>query len=62
MTEYMTIMWVTVLSGSLAGDIYGILYMTEDACRSALSVVSNTLDYDHNLSCDTLPIGVELEP
>jgi hypothetical protein len=55
-------MWVTVLSGALQGDVFGIVYTTEDACRSALSVVSNTLDYDHNLSCDTLPIGVELEP
>jgi hypothetical protein len=62
MTEYMTIMWVTVLSGVLQGDVFGIVYMTEEACRGALSVVSNTLDYDHNLSCDTLPIGVELEP
>lgn len=51
--EYWTIMWITVFGGTLDGVVYGIPYVTEQACEAALVPVSNTLPYDHNVICET---------
>jgi hypothetical protein len=62
MTATMTILWITMLSGPMAGDVFGVPYTTEAACKTAMKTVSDTLDYDHNLQCETLPVHVEVEP
>jgi hypothetical protein len=62
MTATMTILWITIHSGHLNGDTFGIPYMTPEACKTAMKTVSDTLDYDHNLQCETLPVHVEIEP
>jgi hypothetical protein len=53
--EYWTILWVTVLGGQLDGTVYGIPYTSEVACAEATRTVSDTLDYDHNLTCEVTP-------
>lgn len=53
--EYWTILWVTILSGQLDGVVYGIPYASEKACIEARSEVGASLDYDHSLSCETMP-------
>lgn len=64
MTEvtYMTILWITMLGGPLDGASYGIPYITEAACKAAMVPVGDTLDYDYNMTCETLPVEVEMEP
>jgi hypothetical protein len=64
MTEitYMTILWITALSGPLDGANYGIPYVTEEACKAAMVAVGDTLDYDHKMQCETLPVEKEMEP
>jgi len=62
MTATMTILWITMLSGPMEGDVYGIPYITEEACKAAMKPVGDTLDYDYNMECETLPVSVEIEP
>lgn len=62
MTATMTILWVTMLSGPMAGDVFGVPYVTEKACMAAMKPVGDTLDYDYNMQCETLPVHVEVEP
>jgi hypothetical protein len=62
MTATMTILWITIHSGHLNGDTFGIPYMTPEACMAAMNPVGDTLDYDYNMQCETLPVDVELEP
>ena len=62
MTATMTILWITIHSGHLNGDTFGIPYMTPEACKAAMNPVGDTLDYDYNMQCETLPVDVELEP
>jgi len=62
MTATMTILWVTMLSGPLQGDVYGIPFLAEEACKAAMKPVGDTLDYDYNMQCETLPVHVEVEP
>jgi hypothetical protein len=62
MTATMTILWITMLSGPMAGDVFGIPYVTEAACKAAMKPVGDTLDYDYNFQCETLPVHVEVEP
>jgi hypothetical protein len=50
----MVVLWVTILSGPLDGESYGIPYFSEQACRDAKATVSQTLDYDHNMTCEAL--------
>ncbi len=50
--EYFTILWITVLGGPLDGSTSGLVYSSLDQCERATTVVSATLDYDHNMSCD----------
>lgn len=64
MTEvtYMTILWITMLGGPLDGDTYGIPFVSEESCIAAKKTVSDSLDYDHNMICETLPVEKEMEP
>jgi hypothetical protein len=62
METFMTILWITMLSGPMEGDVFGIPYTTEAACKKAMKPVGDTLDYDYNMQCETLPINVEIEP
>ena len=62
MTATMTILWITMLSGPMEGDVFGIPYVTEAACNAAMKPVGDTLDYDYNFQCETLPVHVEVEP
>jgi hypothetical protein len=62
MTATMTILWITIHSGHLDGDTFGIPYMTPEACKAAMKPVGDTLDYDYNMQCETLPVDVEVEP
>ena len=62
MTATMTILWITMLSGPMEGDVFGIPYVTEAACNAAMKSVGDTLDYDYNMQCETLPVDVEIEP
>lgn len=62
MLTTMTILWVTMQGSPLEGDTFGIPYLTEEACRSAMKTVGDTLGYDYSMTCETLPISAELEP
>ena len=62
MTATKTILWITMLSGPMEGDVFGIPYVTEAACMAAMKPVGDTLDYDYNMQCETLPVDVEVEP
>lgn len=62
MLKTMTILWVTMQGGPLEGDTFGIPYLTEEACRAAMTAVGDTLGYDYSMTCETLPISAELEP
>lgn len=51
--EYWTVMWITMLSGEFDGKGFGaIIYKSLEQCEAALSVVGDTLPYDHNLFCE----------
>jgi hypothetical protein len=46
----------------MEGDVYGIPYITEEVCKAAMKPVGDTLDYDYNMECETLPVSMEVEP
>lgn len=48
---YITILWITILSGPMDGSSYGVIYHSEEACRAAMTVVGDTLDYDYKMEC-----------
>jgi hypothetical protein len=62
MTATMTILWITMLSGPMEGDVFGVPYVSEEACKAGMKPVGDTLDYDYNMECETLPVDVEIEP
>lgn len=55
--EFWTVLWITVLGGQLDGVVYGVPYTSEKACIAARRQVSDTLDYDHNVTCEVLPVA-----
>ena len=59
---YMTILWITALSGPLDTASYGIPYVTEEACEEAKAAVGDTLDYDYKMTCEILPVEQEFLP
>lgn len=61
MTATMTILWITMHSGPLAGDTFGIPYLTPEACEAAMRPVGDSLDYDWSMQCETLPVTKEME-
>lgn len=50
--EYWTIMWITIISGTLDGKGSFIVYPSFQQCEAALNSVSDTLSYDHQLECE----------
>lgn len=50
--EYWTILWITALSGSIDGNVTALVYPSLTSCEAALTPVSNTLPYDHNMICE----------
>lgn len=52
---YWTILWITILGGTLEGTVYGIPYPTEQACAAATRPVSDSLGYDHSMKCEATP-------
>jgi hypothetical protein len=55
--EYFTIMWITVLGGTLDGSTSGLLYMSLDKCNASTSIVSRTLEYDHSIKCEETAVA-----
>ena len=49
---YWTVMWITFLGGPYDGQGSFLAYPSLEACEIALSTVSSTLPYDHNLLCE----------
>ena len=49
---YWTIMWITILGTDLDAETTAIAYQSLASCEAALNVVSETLDYDHSISCE----------
>lgn len=45
------ILWVTLLSGPLQDETFGIPYLTMQSCVDAKPIISATLEYDHNMVC-----------
>lgn len=45
------ILWVTLLSGPLQDETFGIPYLTMQSCVGAKPIISATLEYDHNMVC-----------
>lgn len=50
--EYWTIMWITALGGMIDGNATALVYPSLASCEAALTPVSNTLPYDHNMICE----------
>lgn len=55
----MFVLWITIHSGPMAGETYGIPYTSEAACEAAMRPVGDTLDYDWAMKCDALPVDME---
>lgn len=49
------ILLITILSGPFSGEMFGIPFATVQACFDAKTLVSDSLDYDHNLVCQEFP-------
>jgi len=49
--KLIAILWVTLLSGPLSGETFGIPYLTMESCVAAKPIISATLEYDHNMIC-----------
>jgi hypothetical protein len=58
MTTYMTILWITIHSGPMAGETFGIPYALNETCQAAMKPVGDTLDYDYSMNCEKLPLEV----
>lgn len=50
--DYWTVLWITVLSGSLDGSTSGLIYSDLSACEAAIQPVTGTLTYDFNVICE----------
>lgn len=49
---YWTILWITFLGGPFDGESGFMAYPSLETCEKALNVVSDTLPYDHNITCE----------
>lgn len=54
--EYWTLLWITMLGGPFDGDTMFLVYQTHNQCEAALSAVSDTLGYDHQMECEETDI------
>ena len=55
--EYWTIMWITALGGMIDGNVTALVYPSLETCEAALSTVSDTLLYDHNMICEETEVA-----
>jgi len=62
MTQYLTVLWITMHGGPIDGSSYGIPFLTEEACRQAMVPVGDALDYDYSMECTPMPVEVEMLP
>jgi hypothetical protein len=62
MTQYLTILWITMHGGPIDGSTYGIPFLTEEACKAAMKPVGDALDYDYSMECTPMPVEVEMLP
>jgi hypothetical protein len=62
MTEYLTVLWITMHGGPIDGSTYGIPFLSEAACKKAMVPVGDALDYDYSMECTPMPVEVEMEP
>ena len=51
--EYVTVLWITVLSGPLDGSTSGLIYNSLAECEAAIAPVISTIDgqYDFSVVC-----------
>jgi hypothetical protein len=49
---YYTFLFITVISGPMTGHVAAVLYTSMAECEAATRTVSDTLAYDHGLSCE----------
>ena len=52
MATFWTILWVTALGGPYDSESAFLVYPSLEACEAALTPVSDTLPYDHNMICE----------
>ena len=58
-----TIMWITALGGPFDGQSSFLVYPSFEVCEASMATVSDTLPYDHNLSCEeTTVLSSSLRP
>ena len=52
--EYITVLWITVLSGPLDGSTSGLIYNSLAECEAAIAQVISTIDgqYDFSAICE----------
>jgi hypothetical protein len=48
--------------GPIDGSSYGIPFLTEAACKKAMAPIGDALDYDYSMTCEIVPIEVEMLP
>lgn len=61
--KFWTILWITFAGGPYDGEQAFMVYPSVETCEQALTVVSGTLPYDHNLSCqETTVLSASLRP
>lgn len=49
---FWTILTITALSGILSGTVIQIPYPSHQSCEAATAIVSDTLGFDHSMTCD----------
>jgi hypothetical protein len=49
---YYAILFITALSGPLDGHVSAVLYPSMADCEAATRAVSDTLAYDHTITCE----------
>ena len=49
---YWTILWITALGGPYDNQSAFLVYPSLETCEAALTPVSDTLPYDHNMICE----------
>lgn len=52
MATFWTILWVTALGGPYDSESAFLVYPSLETCEAALTPVSDTLPYDHNMICE----------
>lgn len=53
--KFWTILWITFAGGPFDDQQAYMVYPSLETCEHALTVVSDTLPYDHNMICEETP-------